>query len=138
MKPEENNMKCEAHDLLEKEINRCKDNEQELYTLDRKRAQDMAEIKSDIAEIKADHKNMKEDIIEFKKDLNIVKLEQAEMKTDVKDLKKLQEVTQQEVKSLKTLTENSLSKKKWEPKDWTVVIVALLSLAGTIITAFLR
>lgn len=127
-------MKCEAHELLESEINRCKDNEQELYELDRKRAQTMAEIQKDIAEIKTDHKHMKEDIQEFKKDLGAVKSNQSEMKLDVKELKQNMQQVQAEVKDVKSL----LQTKKWEPKDYCVIIVALLSLAGTIITVLVK
>lgn len=131
-------MKCEAHELLEREIERCKNNEQELYTLDRTRSQTMAEIQQDIAEIKVDSKNMKEDLKEFKQDLSTVKQEQSEVKTDVKDLNKKVEEVQIEVKEIKKIVEKTVQKKKWEPKDLAIVIVALLSLIGTIVTALIK
>lgn len=98
----------------------------------------MAEIQKDIAEIKTDHKNMKEDIQEFKKDLAEVKTDQSEMKADVKDLKNEMITLQKTVTEVKDLAVQNASKKQWEKKDLCVIIVALISLAGTIITALIK
>lgn len=131
-------MKCEAHELLEREINRCKDNEQELYSLDRERSKVMAEIQQDLAEIKANHKNMKEDMQEFKKDMDLVKGGLSEVKEDVSGLKTDMSVVKTQVNKIKEITEAQAAKKVWTPKDWAVIIVAALSLAGTVITAILK
>ena len=103
-------MGSEVQEMLERELNRCKDNEQELYSLDRKRAEQMAEIQKDITEVKTKMDDLETDV--------------AEIKIEVKEIKRI-------------TTENS-QRKKWEPKDYCVVIVALLSLIGTIITAWVK
>lgn len=127
-------MGCEAHNLLTEELNRVKDDISEIYTLDRVREKTMSEIKEDVTELKVKQNIMNEDI-------KALKVGQAELDNKVTKLDKtvstINETTnnmQNDIKSIKTVMNDS----KWQPKDYVVIIVALLSLAGTIITALIK
>lgn len=145
MQTDGKNMGTDYQELLEREINRCKDNEQELYSLDRKRAEDMANIIEKIANITANQTHMQQEMSEFKNDIGQLdlkveqlqaKFEQVEGKVD--NVNREMPELKSEVKEIKKLVEIQSQRKKWEPKDYCVVIVAILSLAGSIITTLIK
>lgn len=141
----------DASELMQKEIDRVKENQSQLYSLDREKQKVMTDIQTDIAEIKAEHKNTKEDMSEVKKDVTEMKreisdinntvsevkhkVESLESKFDVTD-KKVDAVKDEVVAEIKTL-KNDMNRNKWQPKDWCVIIVAAFSLIGTLLTAIL-
>lgn len=132
--PEAKVMQCEAHDLLISELERVKNNESQLYELDRKRQTQLADIQSSISEIKVKNQNMENDIQELKTDMSHVKTDMSEVKTDVSEVKAV--VTNLDA------TVNEINKraasKRWQPQDYVAIIVAALALAGTIVTALLK
>lgn len=112
--------------MIETELERVKDNQSELYELDRKRQQDIATMRSDITEIKTEQKFIKEDVTELKTDMAGVKTDMAEFKTNQKEM-------QQDIKSIRSSIENH----RWQPKDYVAVIVAVLALVGTVLSTVL-
>lgn len=129
--------KCEAHNIIENELNRIKDNESELYSLDRQRQKEIAEMKADVREIKTEQLNMK-------KDINVLKNGVSETNTRLNKVEKKVDTLQTELESIKDVTTSTNNKlealtkqHKWQPKDYTVVIVAAFSMIGVIISAIL-
>lgn len=125
-------------ELLSREIERLKNNDQELYSLDRQRAATMSDIQQKVTKIQTEQEAMKEDLQEFKKDLGSVKdkVEVVDSKVDKVETKV--DSIQSEVSQVKGIIQNTAAKTTWTPKDKAIIIVALISLAGTIITAFLK
>lgn len=131
-------MKCEAHDFLEKEIQRCKDNEAELYQLDREQSKVMNEIQRDVTELKIGTKKMEEDVKQLKTDMAEVKTKVDSQAIETEAIKAGMNEIKTEVKEIKSITMKQAEKKHWEPKDYVAVIVAALALIGTIFTATLK
>ena len=129
-----NEMMCDAHNLLEKELTRIKDNQAELYSLDRQRQQKIAGIQSDVTVIKTKQAQMEQDIKEL--DLKVTqtneKVQTVDTKVETINIK-VDEMSQ----DVKFLTQK-MCEKKWTPKDKAPIIVALISLLGTIIVALLK
>ena len=128
---------CEAHNIIENEINRLKDNDRELYSLDRKRQQEIAEMTADVRVIKNEQQIMKKDITELKSRMDEVNEKTADMcqkvdriTTDIENVKKL-------TGSMNNTLNQYMNKPKWQPKDYCVVIVAALSMIGVIVSAVL-
>lgn len=113
----------ETMDLIQSEIDRIKNNQTDLYALDRKRSESMAHIEKDVAESKIKIQNMETDIQEVKSDVAQVKKDMATKE----DLKQINE-------SIKHINEK-LDSRKWQPKDTAAIVTALLSLIGVIFMA---
>lgn len=118
--------KCEAHDIMYQELQRVKDNQSELYSLERKKSDEMSEIKEDIATLKQSGKTMQQDIEELKNGMEEVKATTSALKTDVKGLK-------QDMTDIK----ESIQNKKWKPADYVAIIVAFISMVGTVAVAII-
>ena len=130
----------DTSELMQKEIDRVKTNQSELYSLDREKQKVMADIQRDLAEIKTDHKNTKEAMSEVKKDITQMKTEITDIKNNVQKLDQKVTSVEKKVESVKTdlVTEiQNIKQNKWQPKDWTVIIVAIISLLGSIAAAFI-
>lgn len=127
-------MTCEAHDMIVQELSRMKDDESQLYELDRQRQATAAQMQSDITEIKTEQKQMKKDLKDLgdKMDQNNSRLALVEiqMNTMQSDVAKINE-------NINSISKN-LNEKKWTPKEYVTIIVALLSLIGTITVALLK
>ena len=95
-------MACERHEYLTNELQRIKNSQAELYSLDRTRTETMAEIREDIATLKAQSKHTKEKVDDL-----------CEEVCDIKE-------------SLETI-KDAVEKKRWQPKDIIALVTALLS-----------
>ncbi len=129
--------KCEAHNIIERELNRVKDDLSELYTLDRQRQKESAEMAADLREIKTEQQVMKKDITELKtsmsevnKSVNAMGSKMDKMGSDISSLNNVVTNINQKVNQM---TEN----KKWQPKDIALIVVAALSMTGVIVSAIL-
>ena len=119
-------MPMENIDLIQSEIDRVKNNQNELYALDRKKAEVMASIQTDLAEIKVKNQNMENDI--------------AELKTDISDLKKTA-ATKEDVAEIKADVQEikaTINSRKWQAKDKVAIITAFISLVGVIAVALIN
>lgn len=130
-------MPCEAHNMMENELSRIKDNQSELYSLDRQRQKEIADMTADVREIKAEQQTMKEDI-------NELKIGMSEANTKITGLDNKVDKINIEMENVKAVTSSMndkltqfTAKAKWQPKDYCVVIVAVLSLIGVIVSAIL-
>lgn len=137
MNTEELNMD-DTLELFRAELERCKNNEQELYSLDRQRAAAMSDIQQKVTKISTEQEVIKEDVKEFKKDLGSVvnKVEGIESKVDKVEVKV--DSIQLEVTQIKKITQEAAERKQWQPKDIAIIVVALISLIGTIVTALIK
>lgn len=129
--------KCEAHNIIERELNRIKDNQSELYSLDRQRQKDNAEMAADLREIKTEQQVMKKDITELKTSMSEVndRVNTMDNKMDKmgSDISNLNTVVTNINQKVNQMTEN----KKWQPKDIALIVVAALSMTGVIVSAIL-
>lgn len=129
--------KCEAHNIMERELNRIKDNQSELYSLDRQRQKDNAEMAADLREIKTEQQVMKKDITELKTSMSEVndRVNTMDNKMDKmgSDISNLNTVVTNINQKVNQMTEN----KKWQPKDMALIVVAALSMTGVIVSAIL-
>lgn len=119
---------CAAHDLLVSELDRVKDNQSELYELDRKRSDDMSEIRSDIATLKSAGSIMQKDIEDLKTGVTEVKNVTSELKNDIIQVKSSVSGMQLDISKIK----ESIQGKKWKPADYVAIIVAFISMIGTV------
>lgn len=126
MKKEGKPMLCEAHEILVQELDRVKNNQSELYSLDRERREQLSDIQNSITQIREENQNMKNDITELKTDMSSVKADMGTVKQDLASVKT----------SITKIEANT--KKSWEPKDYVAVIVAVLAMAGTVLSAILK
>ena len=128
---------CEAHNIIERELNRIKDNQSELYSLDRQRQKDNAEMAADLREIKTEQQVMKKDITELKTSMSEVndRVNTMDNKMDKmgSDISNLNTVVTNINQKVNQMTEN----KKWQPKDIALIVVAALSMTGVIVSAIL-
>lgn len=124
---------CEAHEILLKEIDRVKNNQTDLYSLDRKRAETLSDMQSDIAEIKTDSQHMKQDITELKEKLETVEKNQVDMKEDQIEFKSDLKEIKTDMKELK----ENFKGTRWQPKDICVIIVAIISLLSSVLVCLL-
>lgn len=129
--------KCEAHNMIERELSRIKDSQSELYALDRQRQKDIADMTADVREIKTEQQTMKKDVNELKASMsevneriNKVDNKMDKMGTDISNLNNVVTNINQKVNQM---TEN----KKWQPKDIALIVVAALSMTGVIVSAIL-
>lgn len=127
-------MNCEAHALLTEELSRVKDDIGEIYSLDREREKIMSDVQQKITELNVKQETMKNDITDLKTgqanlDTKVTQLDQKVTKID--------QNTQSMQNDLKAIKEN-IKENKWQPKDYCVVIVAVLSLAGTLLTCLIK
>lgn len=125
-------MNCEAHALLTDELSRVKDDIGEIYSLDREREKVMSDVQQKVTELSVKQETMRNDITDLKNgqvnlDTKVTQLDQKVTKID--------QNTQSMQNDLKTIKED-LKENKWQPKDYCVVIVAFLSLIGTLATVF--
>lgn len=158
---EEENMEgnCGAHEMFANELMRVKQNQTDLYNLDRKKMEEISLMQSKLAAIEEGQKGTKEDVAELKNGQKEMTKEITAVKSDVSDVKlkvekveskvdnveskvdsvesKVDSVKEEVIRELKTL-KSSQAKKQWTPKDYCVIIVAFLSLAGTIVTCLLK
>lgn len=143
MDSEELNME----EVLQNELSRVKNDISELYSLDRSRQEGYAEISERLARVETDHANVKVNMADVKNDLDKMKNELTSVKDKVEKVDaKVDRVDSKvdgvnmRVDNLKTELIAEIHKAKetrWQPKDWCIVIVAFLSLAGTVLTAIL-
>lgn len=127
-------MGCEAHNMLTEDLNRVKNDISDIYQLDRDRVKVMTDIKTDVTELKVKQEKMNEDIKELKKGQTELDNKVTKLDKTVSTINETTNNMQNDIKSIKTVMNDS----KWQPKDYVVIIVALLSLAGTIITALIK
>ena len=129
--------KCEAHNIIEQELNRVKDDLAELYTLDRQRQKESAEMAADLREIKTEQQVMKKDITELKTSMSEVNehMNKIDNKMDKmgSDISNLNNIVTNINKKVSQMTEE----KKWQPKDIALIVVAALSMTGVVISAIL-
>lgn len=115
-----------TYSYLLQEITRIKDDERELYALDRERQKVMADIQQDIREIVTEHKSVKKDLETVHKEITGIKNNISEVNSKVSSIEtKVDTITQ------------TINNTAWTPKDKGIVIVAVLSLIGTLATALL-
>lgn len=127
---------CETHNMCQKEVDRLKDDVSQLYDLDREQQKYMSEMRADITQIKTDNSYTKNSIAKLQTDMQNVKTDVANVKTDMSDVKVNVSSIEKEIKTLNKKLENN-EKTVWKPKEIAVVIVAALSLIGTLATAIL-
>lgn len=95
-------MACDRHEDLVDELKRVKNSQSELYQLDRNKAETMAEIREDVATLKADSKHTKEKVDSLCDEVGEIK---------------------ESIGKIKTAVEN----KKWSPKDYIALVSTILS-----------
>lgn len=127
---------CESHNMYQKEVERLKDDISQLYNLDREQQKYMSELRADITKIKTDNSYTKDSIAQLQTDVANVKTDVANVKTDMSEVKVNVSSIEKEIKTLNKKLENN-EKSVWKPKEIAVVIVAALSLIGTLATALL-
>lgn len=139
-------MGCEAHAMLVDEVNRVKHDVGELYSLDRDQAKIMAQMGEKIATMETEQKHMRTDIANIQSEVKDVnnkiikvdtKVEKVENKVDKLDTKV--ETMASDVASINQKVEKIVKRQSltWSSKEKALVVVALLSFAGTIFSAIL-
>ena len=131
---------CEAHDMMTAELGRMKNAQADLYALDRKRADTMAEIQKDIAILKTDSRHTKDAVEEIRADISGMRGEintlKQDVKTDMGGVKRNITELGGEVAGMSAVLDEvkkTLQQKKWTPRDYCVIIAAALALAGSVL-----
>ncbi|MBO7714441.1 MAG: hypothetical protein J6S85_12770 [Methanobrevibacter sp.] len=107
-------MDNEVYKMIMQEIQHIKENQSQLYDMDRQRIETLAELKADNTNMKKDIEEVKDEIREFKDDMKSVKKDISEINTKLNN------------------------KPRFTGKDIALIIVALIGLAGTILTALAK
>jgi len=120
---------CEAHEIVMQEVNRVKESQAELYSLDRKRSEAMLEMQKDIAILKTDGKYTKEAVESLQGDLSEVKKDVSDIKSDIKQFSGIE----------RTVNEMSqkMQSKKWQPKDYCLLVTSILTFVSAIVVALI-
>lgn len=120
---------CEAHEIVMQEVNRVKESQAELYSLDRKRSEAMLKMQKDIAILKTDGKYTKEAIESLQGDLSEVKKDVSDIKSDIKQFSGIE----------RTVNEMSqkMQSKKWQPKDYCLLVTSILTFVSAIVVALI-
>lgn len=130
---QQDGIQMDAQDLMIQDIMRLKENDKELYDLDRKKTELIMELNTNLKEVVVEQKVIKKDVNELKDKMSKVETSTAATNADVNNLKSDMQEVKEDMKEVKQV----VTSKKWQPKDIAVIVVAVLALCSSVITTLI-
>ena len=130
---QQDGIQMDAQDLMIQDIMRLKENDKELYDLDRKKTELIMELNTNLKEVVVEQKVIKKDVNELKDKMSKVETSTAATNADVNNLKSDMREVKEDMKEVKQV----VTSKKWQPKDIAVIVVAVLALCSSVITTLI-